>query len=47
MQNLTQLKLQGIALNLKELTDELMAGLMKHKARLEYLDLQDTQLTSP
>ena len=39
MQNLTQVKLQGIDLSLKELTDELMVGLENHKEKLELLDL--------
>lgn len=42
MQNLTQLRLKGIPLITKELSDDLVTGILKHKDHLELLDLQDT-----
>ena len=47
MQNLTQLKLEGICLSQVQVTDDLIMGLENHKSKLELLDLRDCQITAP
>lgn len=42
MTNLKQLKLQGVFLGTKALSDDLLTGIKVHSSRLELLDLKDT-----